>query len=187
MRREIRLAGAGGHGVITAAIILAEAAAKAGYEVAQTQTYGPEARGGLAFADVVISDEPISYPKARRPDYLVALTQEAADAYSGFLPPGGVLLVDEGEVKASLPLALRLPILSSVRRDFKNETFAGLAAVGAVWSLWNFCPEGELEKAVAGRVPPKTLAVNLLVLKLGEKLGREAAAKPALPDTGADL
>ncbi len=46
MRKEIRLSGYGGQGLILAGIILAEAAMRDGYEVVQSQSYGPEARGG---------------------------------------------------------------------------------------------------------------------------------------------
>ncbi len=63
MKQEIRFAGYGGQGVILAAVILAEAAGLyENKEVAQTQSYGPEARGGAARADVVISDNAITYP-----------------------------------------------------------------------------------------------------------------------------
>ena len=61
--QRIILSGAGGQGVITAAIILAEAAVV--YEdlnAVQTQSYGPESRGGATRADVILSDEPIYYP-----------------------------------------------------------------------------------------------------------------------------
>ena len=58
-RFEICLAGSGGQGVITAAIMVGEAASIFcdGLYAVQTQSYGPAARGGSAKAEVVISDE----------------------------------------------------------------------------------------------------------------------------------
>ncbi len=94
-RYEIRLAGSGGQGLILAGIILAEAAGVYdGKFVCQTQSYGPEARGGASKAEVVISDAEIDYPKAIQPDVLLAMNQKSLDAFSSDLKPGGLLLVD---------------------------------------------------------------------------------------------
>ena len=43
-RREIRICGFGGQGIILAGVVLGETAARAGYEAVQTQSYGPESR-----------------------------------------------------------------------------------------------------------------------------------------------
>src|SRR3990172_8617479 len=92
---EVRLSGSGGQGIILGGVILAEAAAI--YEkknAVQSQSYGPEARGGASKADVIISDEEIDYPKALKIDVLLALTQEACNKYIKDLKEGGVLIVD---------------------------------------------------------------------------------------------
>ena len=54
---QISLSGTGGQGLILAGIILAEAAILDGKEAIQTQSYGPEARGGASKSEVLISDE----------------------------------------------------------------------------------------------------------------------------------
>ena len=77
--KQIRLSGSGGQGVITAAIILAEAAVNEGKEAVQSQSYGPEARGGASKAEVIISDQPIYHPKVLAPGLVLAMTQKAAD------------------------------------------------------------------------------------------------------------
>ena len=62
MRNEILIAGSGGQGVISTSVILSKALGiYNGYEVAQTQSYGPEARGGACKAGVVYSNEEIDY------------------------------------------------------------------------------------------------------------------------------
>ena len=68
-RYEIRFAGSGGQGVILAAVVVGEAAAIfEGLNSVQTQSYGPEARGGKSKSEVVISRGSIDYPKATTPD-----------------------------------------------------------------------------------------------------------------------
>ncbi len=59
MRKQLRLSGSGGQGVITAAIILAAAAVDEGKEAVQSQSYGPEARGGASKSEVIIDDAPM--------------------------------------------------------------------------------------------------------------------------------
>ena len=96
MRTEVRMAGFGGQGVIKAAILLTEAAGiYQGLHVAQTQSYGPEARGGACRSEVVVSDEPIDYIKAVNLDYFLVMSQPAFDKYSPDLDPShSVVLAD---------------------------------------------------------------------------------------------
>ena len=75
--KQIVLTGTGGQGLILAGIILAEAAVLDGKQAIQTQSYGPEARGGASRAEVLISEEAIDYPKVRKADTLLAMSQEA--------------------------------------------------------------------------------------------------------------
>ena len=73
-RTEVRMSGSGGQGVIMGTIILAEAAFEDGKQVAQCQSYGPEARGGSSKAETIISDTKIHYTKVKYPDLLLSLT-----------------------------------------------------------------------------------------------------------------
>ena len=75
-RWEIRLSGTGGQGLILAGIILAEAAIIDGFNAVQSQSYGPEARGGASKAEVIISDEEINYPKIGNAGILLAMSQK---------------------------------------------------------------------------------------------------------------
>ncbi|HNT53007.1 MAG TPA: 2-oxoacid:acceptor oxidoreductase family protein, partial [Candidatus Syntrophosphaera sp.] len=96
---EIRLSGSGGQGLILAGIILARAAVLDKRRVTQTQSYGPESRGGSSRADVIISDREIHFPEATNFDCLLALTQEACDKYLFDLRENGILIIDTTNVK----------------------------------------------------------------------------------------
>src|SRR5271157_4991519 len=124
-RTEIRLAGEGGQGMILAGIILAEAAAiYDGKQAVQSQSYGPEARGGASKSEVIISDGPIDYPKVTQCDALLAMTQEACNKYSHDLKEGGILLVDSDLVK-TLPKGnfktVAFPIINTAKNDVGRE------------------------------------------------------------------
>jgi 2-oxoglutarate ferredoxin oxidoreductase subunit gamma len=94
-RKEFRLSGSGGQGLILAGKILAEAAAiYDGKNATQSQSYGPEARGGSSRSEIIVSDEEIDYPKAVNIDLLLAFTQEACDKYKKDVKDDGIVLVD---------------------------------------------------------------------------------------------
>lgn len=117
-RVELRLVGSGGQGMILSSVILAEAAVLAGKHAAQSQAYGPEARGGACKAEVLISDEPIGFPKVTRPTLLLALTQAALDTYAAGLPEDCRVLMDDSltpPASVDEERLIRLPILETAR------------------------------------------------------------------------
>ena len=174
-RYEIRLAGSGGQGLILAGIILAEAAGVYdGKFVCQTQSYGPEARGGASKAEVVISDAPIDYPKAIQPDVLLALNQKSLEAFSSDLKPGGLLLVDADLVKeASAGRVLALPF-TRIARDLGRAMAANIVALGALAHLTGAVSLQSLETAVLARVPKGTEELNRQALAAGVAAAKES-------------
>jgi len=181
-RYEIRLSGSGGQGLIVAGVILAEAAGiHDGKYVCQTQSYGPEARGGASKAEVVISDVEIDYPKAIKPDLLLAMNQKSCDAYFFDLKPTGMLIVDSTFVK-QLPTtrAIAIPFTHIAREKLGKETGANIMALGALAALSGVVSLGSLEAAVISRVPRGTEDFNRTALKLGVK----AAGKVLKPKAG---
>ncbi len=170
-RVEIRLAGSGGQGLILAGIILAEAAGVYdGKFVCQTQSYGPEARGGASKAEVVISDEEIDYPKAIQPDVLLAMNQKSLDAYIGDLKPGGALLVD-ADLVTEIPLsqAVAVPFTRIAREELGKTMVANIVALGALAQLTKAVSLESLTAAVLTRVPKGTEDLNKKALAAGAK------------------
>jgi 2-oxoglutarate ferredoxin oxidoreductase subunit gamma len=168
-RFEIRLAGSGGQGLIIAGIILAEAAGiYDGKAVCQTQSYGPEARGGASKAEVVISDAEIDYPKAIKPDLLLAMNQKSCDTYFFDLKPNGTLIVDATFVK-QLPTtkAIPIPFTQIARTQVGKEMAANIVALGALATLTRVVSLNGLEAAVLRRVPPSTEDLNRKALEAG--------------------
>jgi 2-oxoglutarate ferredoxin oxidoreductase subunit gamma len=168
-RYEIRLSGSGGQGLIIAGIILAEAAGiYDGKFVCQTQSYGPEARGGASKAEVVISDVEIDYPKAIKPDLLLAMNQKSCDVYFFDLKPTGLLIVDSTYVK-QIPTtrAVAIPFTHIAREKIKNEMASNIVALGALATLTGVVSLKSLETAVVARVPSGTEELNKNALEAG--------------------
>ena len=173
-RYEIRLSGAGGQGLILVGKILAEAAAIYDDKNAtQSQSYGPEARGGASRSEVIISDEDIDYPKAHNIDLLLAMTQEAADKYAGDVKPGGIILVDSSFV-TSVPdgdyQVYSLEITKFAEEKIGKRIVANIVALGAIEYLAHVVSEDALINAIKTRVPKGTEETNILAFKHGQNL-----------------
>jgi 2-oxoglutarate ferredoxin oxidoreductase subunit gamma len=169
-RFEARLAGTGGQGMILAGIILAEAAALGGgKQVAQTQSYGPEARGGASKAEVVISDAEIDYPKVIQAGVLLAMSQEACDRYGSAVDPDGWLIIDTDLVKRvpPHPNTIRVPITRIAEEEIGRAITANIVALGVLVGLTGIAPRQAIVDAVARRVPAGTKDVNLQALEAG--------------------
>lgn len=169
VRQEIRLAGSGGQGIIMAAIVLAEAAGvHEGKQVSQTQSYGPEARGGTCKAEVVISDAPIDYPKVAKPDFLLAMNQASVNSYFGDLKPTGLLIVDSTLVsKVPTAKTVSIPFTKIAREELGTDLVANMVALGALGWLSKRVSIESLEEALLSRVPPGTEELNLKALRAG--------------------
>ena len=173
-RFELRLSGAGGHGLLLAGKVIAEAAAiYDGRTATQAQSYGPEARGGVSRSDVVISDGDIDFPIATNLDFLLAMTQESVDAYIGDVKEGGTVLVDDSLVE-SVPegnyRVVRAPIVETARDRVGRQITANLVAVGLIAGLTGIVSVSSLESAVRARVPRGTEDSNLNAFHAGLEL-----------------
>ena len=173
-RYEVRLSGAGGQGLVLGGVILAEAVALfEGKNAVQTQSYGPEARGGASKSEVIISSEEIDYPKATEIDLLLCLTQEACDKYVVDLKEGGIILADSRMVK-ELPegdyRVYHMPIIDTAKEKVGKVFVANIVALGAIAHLIEGVSLESVEKAVLKRVPPGTEDLNKRALKLGYDL-----------------
>lgn len=170
-RYEIRLSGSGGQGLILAGKVLAEAAAiYDGKNATQSQSYGPEARGGSSRSEVIISDEDIDYPKAVNIDFLLALTQEACDKYWRDVKENGIILVDSEFVNKCPEGKFRIysvPITEIAEKETGKTLVANIVALGMIVELTGIVSKEAMESAILSRVPKGTEELNLKALRAG--------------------
>jgi 2-oxoglutarate ferredoxin oxidoreductase subunit gamma len=170
---EIRFGGTGGQGVILMGVILAMAATRDHRQVVQTQSYGPEARGGYSRSDVIISDHLIDYPQVGGLDLLVALSQEAASGYGRLLRPDGVLIYDSEKV-LDLPRVTGptygIPFSKLAVQQIGKVQTTNVLTLGAVVGITGVVSVDSVRKAVMEMVPKGTEAINSKALALGLSL-----------------
>lgn len=174
-RYEIRFSGSGGQGIITAAIVLAEAiGTKTRHYVSQTQSYGPEARGGTSKAELVVSPSPIDYPKAIRPDLLLAMNQPSCDAYFSDLQPEGLLVTDATLVdQVPTDRVVAIPFTDIAMSQAGRKLVANMVALGAVVQLTQVVSSKAAESALLSRVPEGTEDMNTKAYRAGIRAAKK--------------
>ena len=176
-RCRLVFSGSGGQGVITAAIILAEAAVLyENLDAVQSQVYGPAARGGATRSDIIISESKINYPKVIQPNVLVCLTQEAYNKFYPIIRPGGLLITDNRYVKIQKQvdaLQKELPMYRTVMEKIGKPIVFNICMLGTVISLTDLVKAESIMKVLTNRIPSSFLEMNQKALDLGIKLGSE--------------
>lgn len=173
----MRFTGSGGQGVILCSIILAEAAFLTGKQVAQSQSYGPESRGGLCRAELVIDEVNISYPKVIETNFLLALTQASLEKYGTSTAEDALIVIDKSLLEPDdlgSYNVVALPILQTASQVVGKPMTANIVAVGVINELLNIAPNDLLEQAVLMHIPKGTEEVNLRALEEGRKMGAAA-------------
>jgi len=176
VRRELRLSGFGGQGIMLAAVVLGRAAVMYDHTYAvQTQVYGPEARGGASMAAVVIDDAPILYPKVADPDILVIMSQEGFEKYGTGVRKDALMLLDRGLVHSRPDCAyIEVPATDDARNVLKKVIVANIVMLGALVAATGVVSREAIERAVLDQVPKGTEDLNLRALRQGYVRGEEA-------------
>jgi len=167
---ELRLSGSGGQGLILAGIILARAAVIEKKKVTQTQSYGPESRGGYSRADVIISDEEIYYPEATNFDCLLALTQEACDKYIFDLKEEGVLIIDTTHVKNLAIVAentYEIPFTDIATEKLGSPITTNILSLSFLVKITGVVKEESLKQSIAESVKPAFVDLNHKAMQIG--------------------
>ncbi len=176
-RCRMVFSGSGGQGVITAAIILSEAAVlHEGLNAVQTQAYGAAARGGATRTDVIISGAKINYPKVIQANVLVCLTQESYNKFYSIVRPGGLLITDTRYVQTQKKvdaIQRELPLYTSVMDTIGKPIVFNICMLGAVIGLTKLVKPESILSVLEKRIPSAFVEMNRAALDLGFSLVKD--------------
>jgi len=179
-RVELRFSGSGGQGILLAAAIVAEGAAALGKHVVQTQSYGPEARGGASKSEVIVSDDDIDFPEVHTPDINLVLSQAAYVKYAADTRPGGLLIYDSGLVEpdaaADGMVLCGLPFTQAATDELGKKVVTNIVALGAFVAVSGVLPADAVQQAVLNRVPARFRELNERAFQLGLRLAGDVPA-----------
>jgi 2-oxoglutarate ferredoxin oxidoreductase subunit gamma len=183
MRLEVRLAGFGGQGIISAGLMLAAAACiHDGRNAVQTRSYGPESRGGACKSEVVISDGEIDFPTVTEPDVLIVMSQEAYNTYVNIVKKRGTLLLDSDlvakEKVTSHIRVFRVPA-TKIAEEVGKTLVANVVMLGALTSITKVVSVKSMKKSILSTIPRGTEKLNSEAFKRGCDYGKQLLEKGA--------
>ena len=176
-RCAIRFTGSGGQGVILTSVIVAQAAVLSGYQAVQSQSYGPEVRGGMCQAFTIISNEEIWFSKPERSDVLLALTQASLNKYIGDMFQTSVIIADSGlsvPESCSVSKIYSIPILETAEKVVGRLMTANVISAAAVNTLLDLFPDEIMREAVKMHIPAGTEELDMKAYEEGRKLAEKA-------------
>ncbi len=176
---EVRFSGTGGQGIIRAAVLLAQAALFDGFDATQSQSYGPESRGGSTKGEVVIDDEIIYYPKVTQPNMVLCLSKEAYKKYAADIRPGGILVLDSAYCPkdSTIPAGTKVydfPIIDMARDELGNELSANVLALGVMVGLTDVVSKEAVAESLRVNFKEKIVPINIKAFEYGYDLGKKA-------------
>jgi 2-oxoglutarate ferredoxin oxidoreductase subunit gamma len=177
MRTEIRFAGFGGQGIIRSGLIVAMAACLLSDKNAvQTQSYGPESRGGSCRSEVVIADEEIDFPKVDKPDVVMIMSQEAYHKHANTAKEGATILIDPDMVtERNDPQSARVYDVpaTKIAEGLGKTIVANVVMLGALAVLTNIVTPEAMKKAVLRNIPKGTEKLNTTAFERGLAYGKQ--------------
>lgn len=175
-RCRIVFSGSGGQGLISAAVILAEAAVVfEDLQAVQSQSYGAAVRGGAVRSDVIISDDPIYLPKVYQPNILLCMTQQAYTQYRQIIRPGGLLITDKKFVKLSSRMdacQIELPLYQTMMDKIAQPMTFNITVLGALLGIRQLVQVESVINVLSDRFPKSFLDMNRQALEIGYDLGK---------------
>ena len=181
MRTEVRFAGFGGQGIIRSGLILSMAACiYSDKNAVQTQSYGPESRGGSCKSEVVIADEEIDFPKVDDPDIVMVMSQEAYHKYGVTAKKGGVVLVDPDMVTdRNDPREVKMFDVpaTKIANEVGKTIVANVVMLGALTAITGIVTPEAVRKAILRNVPKGTEELNMTAFEKGYNYGTQLASQ----------
>jgi Pyruvate/2-oxoacid:ferredoxin oxidoreductase gamma subunit len=176
----VKLAGAGGDGAQTAALLLTRTAINEGFDSTHIPSYGPESRGGTSYADVRIAEDEVLSPAAPEPHILVAFNAPSLAKFGPLVPEGGVAVYDRSVISEVPPLkpgvrAVGVPF-AQVAADLGKIIVKNIVALGAVQEVTQLFPKESLLTAVRQALSHKCalIPLNEEAFEWGSRLAAEA-------------
>ena len=176
----LKLAGAGGDGAQTAAMLLTKAAINEGFDATHIPSYGPESRGGTSYADVRIAESEVLSPAAPHPHALVAFNAPSLARFGGEVVRGGVVVYDSTVIPEppTLPAGVRaIPVpCSAIAHELGQKMVKNVVALGALVGATHLLPPESvvavLRQALAAK--PQLLATNEEAMIRGRRAAEAA-------------
>ncbi|MFZ2493231.1 MAG: 2-oxoacid:acceptor oxidoreductase family protein [Thermoanaerobaculia bacterium] len=162
---SLKLAGAGGDGAQTAAMLIAQSGINEGFDATHIPSYGPESRGGTSYADVHIAAEEVLSPASPRPDILVAFNAPSLAKFGPTVVAGGTIIYDSSVVTnpPAAPAGVNqvgVPF-TEIAVDLGKAVVKNVVALGALQAATNLFPPETILGAIKQALKEKAKLIPL--------------------------
>ena len=161
----LKLAGSGGDGAQTAALLIARAAINEGYDATHIPSYGPESRGGTSYADVHVARTEVLSPASPHPHVLIAFNAPSLAKFGPEVRPGGTVLYDSSVIAEPPRLASDVRVIgvpfTRIASDLGRVVVKNVVALGALCGATSLFPEETLLTAIRHALKNKCALIPL--------------------------
>ncbi|MGH2569764.1 MAG: 2-oxoacid:acceptor oxidoreductase family protein, partial [bacterium] len=180
---SIKFAGAGGDGAQTAAMLLAKAAIREGFDATHIPSYGPESRGGTSYADVHVARDEVLSPACREPHCLVAFNAPSLAKFGPAVPENGIVVYDSGLIEEVPELRRGVRVVpvpfGDAAQQLGKALVKNMVALGALREASRIVPEESLDRTIAESLRDRCamIPLNQEAVRFGAKCVREGITK----------
>ena len=179
MKKSFVFSGSGGQGIMSAGIMLANAAIDMTKHATFLPEYGPEQRGGSAKCTVIISDDEIISPLTKKCDNLVAMNEQAYNKFRDSIKEGGILVVNSSRITNPIDRTdvkvIAVPV-DDIALEVGNIKVANIVIIGALIGATDIVSKevfvASLEEKFKTK-KPEILEMNMKALEKGIAFGQK--------------
>ena len=162
---SMKLAGSGGDGAQTAAMLIATAAINEGFDGTHIPSYGPESRGGTSYADVHVAKDEVLNPASPTPDILIAFNAPSLAKFGLTVKKGGFIIYDSSVAKDVKPADPSITVVgvpfTEIAVGLGKLVVKNIVALGALQAATNLFPKETFLAAVKEALKEKASLIPL--------------------------
>ena len=169
MKSELIFSGIGGQGTILMGKMACTAAAKKGYNVTLSPTYGQEKRGGRASCQVVISEEMGSMIISKA-DTILVMDEKSLKDYENKVKEGGTLIINSSMIDTKATRTdinvVEIPF-TEIATEVATAKSSNMVALGAVIKTLDILTLEDAKDVIAMKMKPELVEANVKALEAG--------------------
>jgi 2-oxoisovalerate ferredoxin oxidoreductase beta subunit len=162
---SLKLAGSGGDGAQTAAMLIVHAGINEGFDATHIPAYGPESRGGTSYADVHVADGEVLSPASPKPNVLIAFNMPSLVKFGPDVLPGGTIIYDSSVIHELTPVKAGVKVIgvpmSEIAKDLGKVMVKNIVALGALQAATGIFPKETFLTAVRRALKDKCAMIPM--------------------------
>jgi Pyruvate/2-oxoacid:ferredoxin oxidoreductase gamma subunit len=162
---SLKLAGSGGDGAQTAAMLIATAGINEGFDGTHIPAYGPESRGGTSYADVHIAKTEVLNPASPVPHVLIAYNAPSLTKFGGTVAKGGFIIFDTSVAKEPKPDDASVKVIgipmAEIAADLGKMVGKNIVSLGALAAATDMFPRETFLTAIKQALKEKASLMPL--------------------------